>query len=83
MKTLKEQLSESINCNHYVKESNQNCEIIERKRSENGYDCEFILVDFIRENNNPSQLSGLYVVVIEEDEVSEIDKDYVKQIFNK
>jgi hypothetical protein len=83
MKTLKEQLSESVNCNHYAKEANQNCEIIEKKKPENGYDCEFVLVNFINESNNPSKLSGLYVVVIEEEEISEIDKSYVKQIFNK
>lgn len=83
MKTLREQLSESINCDHYAKESNQYCEIIEKKRPENGYDCEFILVNFINESNNPARLSGLYVVIIEEEEISEIDKNSVKQIFNK
>lgn len=83
MKTLKEQLSDSVNCAHYAKESNQNCEIIERKKSENGYDCEFVLVNFINENNHPARLNGLYVVIIEEGEVSEIDKSYVKHIFNK
>ena len=83
MKTLKEQLSESVNCDHYAKEANQNCEIIKRKKSENGYDCEFILVNFINETGNHCKLSGLYVVVIDEEEISEIDKSYVKQIFNK
>jgi hypothetical protein len=83
MKTLREQLSEVNNFEVYERESNQVCEILERKMAPNGCGCEFILVNFISQNNHPSDAKGLYVVVREEDSIYEIDRQYVKSVFNK
>lgn len=83
MKTLKEQLSEVNNFTVYERESNQYCEIIERKMATNGCGAEFILVNFVSASNHPADLRGLYVAVREGAEIVEIDKYYVKHVFNK
>jgi hypothetical protein len=80
MKTLKNQLN--INFENYEIQSNQECTIIERKMATNGCGAEFILVDFIS-NGHPYATKGLTVIVIEEGYIAEIDKDYVRSIFNR
>jgi hypothetical protein len=83
MATLKSQIENQVSdFNPFTREANQECEIVERKMASNGSGVEFILVDFIS-SGHPYDSKGLTVVVIEEDYIAEIDRSYVKHIFNR
>jgi len=80
MKTLKEQIENRVSdFNPFQSECNQECEILDTV-FKNGI--EILLVNF-NSNGNPSQLTGLRVVAIEEDYIYDINSDDVKHVFNK
>jgi len=83
MATLKSQIENQVSdFKPFERESDQECTIVERKMATNGSGVEFLLVDFIS-SGHPYDAKGLTVVVIEEDYIAEIDKQYVKHVFNR
>ena len=83
MKTLKEQLSNITDFTAFERQSNQKCSILDRMMAPNGCGSEFILVEFFSETGHPYDTKGITVVVVEENYIAEIDRQYVKSIFNK
>jgi hypothetical protein len=83
MATLKEQLTQVTDWTGFERQSAQECNVIESKMAPNGCGAEFILVDFFSASGHPYDTKGITVVVIEEDYIYDIDKTYVKSIFNK
>jgi|AntRauTorckE6833_2_1112554.scaffolds.fasta_scaffold40973_2 hypothetical protein len=83
MTTLKSQIEKQVSdFNPFQREANQECTIIERKMAPNGCGSEFLLVDFIS-SGHPYDAKGVTVIVITEDYIEEIDRQYVKSIFNR
>lgn len=84
MATLKSQIENQVTVfpDFFSRQLNQECTIIERKMAPNGCGAEFLLVDFIS-SGHPYDTKGITVVVIEENELAEIDREYVKSIFNR
>jgi hypothetical protein len=80
MATLKSQI-ENINWNGLERQSEQECNILDRKIAPNGCGAEFILVEFIS-NGHPFDTQGITVIVIDEG-YADMDSSYVKTIFNK
>ena len=83
MKTLKEQLDQVTFPRFFERESNQECEILESKTTIAGATA--ILIDFgtRKPTDYPGNAAGLYVAIVEEGEMVELDKDYVKSLFNR
>jgi len=83
MKTLSENLEGVRFPRFFERESNQECEILESKTTVAGATA--YLVDFgtRKPTDHPGNAAGLYVAIIEEGEMVELDKDYVKQLFNR
>ena len=81
MSTLKEQIA-NINFTAIERQANQECNIIDRKMAPNGCGAEFLLVEFFSSNNHPFDEKGITVVILDEG-YADMDKQYVKSIFNK
>ena len=79
MATLKSQI-ENTDFSGMDRESNQECTINDRKMAPNGCGAEFLLVDFVSENNHPYDAKGQNIVVLDEG-YAYIDNSY-KAIFN-
>lgn len=80
METLKQQF-ENIDFTSMKRQSEQECNIIERKMATNGCGAEFLLVEFFSQTGHPFDTKGITVVVLDEG-FAEIDRSYVKSIFN-
>ncbi len=81
MTTLKLQI-ENIDWTGIERESEQECAILDRKMAPNGCGAEFLLVEFFSKDNNPFDCKGLTVVILDEG-FAEIERQYVKSIFDR
>lgn len=81
MATLKSQI-ENIDWTGIARESEQECIIIDRKMAPNGCGAEFLLVEFFSATNHPYDAKGITVVVLDEG-YADINRQYVKSIFNR
>jgi len=85
MTTLRNQLEAkgiTVIPNFFSRVAEQNCEVLE---SLNRNGCEFLLCDFGKRSitDYPGNIEGLTVVVLEEGELADVERNYVKAIFNK
>lgn len=85
MTTLRNQLEAkgiTVIPNFFSRVAAQNCEILETL-NRNG--CEFLLCDFGKRaaTDYPGNIEGLTVVVLEDGELADVERNYVKTIFNK
>jgi hypothetical protein len=64
MKTVKEQINADFT--GMERESNQKCEIIDRKFAPNGCGAEFIKINFVSETGHPYDAKGFNIVVVED-----------------
>lgn len=83
MKTLSENLEGVKFPRFFERESNQECEILESKTTIAGATAYLIDFGTRKPTDYPGNAAGLYVAIVEDGEMVELDKDYVKHLFNR